>query len=182
MGGPPPAETDSDAAAQQSEQERRASRIISPLAQRLGGRLEGWVRREAILGCAALWCMALLAAFAGSLASTPPAGAAPHPSRGAVFQQAQVAGGYIIMLKVTPAKFGTNTFTATVLNAQGHPVTNAKVLIQLMMVEMDMGVEQAQLKPSSSLPAGTYTGQADLTMGGYWHILVKVLPPTHPNG
>ena len=40
-----------------------------------------------------------------------------------------------------------------------------------------MGVSYAQLLPSSSLPPGAYTGQSDLTMGGHWNILVKVLPP-----
>ena len=59
-------------------------------------------------------------------------------------------------------------------------MTNAEVLIQVTMVEMDMGVENAQLKPDNSLPAGSYIGQADLTMGGHWHILLKVLPPGAP--
>jgi hypothetical protein len=94
--------------------------------------------------------------------------------------QTQRVSGYTLTLKVTPARFGTNTFTATILDAQGQPVTNAEVLIQLTMVEMDMGVENAQLKPDASLPAGSYSGQADLTMGGHWHILLKVLPPNAP--
>ena len=41
---------------------------LSERAQRLVGRLEGWLRREAILGVAVLLCVALLGAFAGTLA------------------------------------------------------------------------------------------------------------------
>ncbi|HLW03595.1 MAG TPA: CopD family protein [Ktedonobacterales bacterium] len=149
---------------------------VPPHAQRLVGRMESWLRREALLGCAVLLCVALLAAFAGSLATTPAGAAAPSGSSGA-YLKTQVVGGYAITLQVTPAKFGTNTFTVTVLNAQKQPITNAEVLLQTTMVEMNMGVSYAQLLPSSSLPPGTYTGQSDLTMGGHWNILVKILPP-----
>jgi hypothetical protein len=152
---------------------------VAPRIQQLGGRLEGWLRREALLGCAVLLCVALLAAFAGSLATTPTGAAAPSASSGA-YVKTQTAGGYVITLTVSPAKFGTNTFTVKVLSAQGQPVTNAEVLLQNTMVEMDMGVEYTQLKPDPSLPPGTYTGQSDLTMGGHWNILVKVLPPQAP--
>lgn len=138
--------------------------------------MESWLRREALLGCAVLLCVALLAAFAGSLATTPAGAAAPSGSSGS-YLKTQVVGGYAITLQVTPAKFGTNTFTVTVLNAQKQPITNAEVLLQNTMVEMNMGVSYAQLLPSSSLPPGTYTGQSDLTMGGHWNILVKILPP-----
>jgi copper transport protein len=148
---------------------------IPPHTQRLGGRLEGWLRREALLGCVVLLCVALLAAFAGSLYAPPPAAAASTSS--GAFVQTQHVSGYTLTLKVTPARFGTNTFTATILDARGQPVTNAEVLVQVTMVEMDMGVENEQLKPDTSLPAGSYSGQADLTMGGHWNILLKVLPP-----
>jgi copper transport protein len=160
---------------QQGEKNPVSKNAVSSHTQRLVERLEGWLRREALLGCAVLLCVALLAAFAGSLSAPPPASAAPGTSTGA-FVQTQHVSGYTLTLKVTPAKFGTNTFTATILDAQGQPVTNAEVLIQVTMVEMDMGVENTQLKPDTSLPAGSYTGQADLTMGGHWNILLKVLP------
>lgn len=162
--------------ANRANKQQEEKNAISVPAQRLGERLAGWLRREALLGCAVLLCVALLAAFAGSLSAPPPASASASSSTG-VFVQTQHVSGYTMTLKVTPAKFGTNTFTATILDAQGQPVTNAEVLIQVTMVEMDMGVENEQLKPDASLPAGSYTGQADLTMGGHWNILIKVLPP-----
>jgi copper transport protein len=149
-----------------------------PRAQRLMGRLEGWLRGEALLGCAVLLCVAGLSAFAGSLAYSPPVGASSASVSSGVFVKTQQVQGYTITLKVSPAKFGVNTFTATVQDAQKQPVTGAEVLIQTNMVEMDMGVSYAQLKPDPSLPPGSYTGQSDFTMGGHWTILVKVLPPT----
>ncbi len=171
------AETMSEDASHPSNTGNGNGRDVAPHVQRLVGRLEGWLRREALLGCAVLLCVALLAAFAGSLAYSPPVGASSAGSSSGVFVKTQKAGDYAITLKVSPAKFGTNTFTATILDAQGQPLLNAQVLIQTNMVEMDMGVQYAQLKPDSSLPPGTYTGQSDLTMGGHWTILVKVLPP-----
>jgi putative copper export protein len=142
--------------------------------QRLMEGLERWLRREALIGCVVLLCVALLAAFAGSLAVAPPTGAGAGSSSGA-FLQTKIVQSYSLTLKVTPATFGTNTFVATVLDPQGQSVSNAQVLIQTMMVEMDMGVGNAQLKPLSASP-GVYSGQADLTMGGHWNILLKVLP------
>ena len=173
--------SNSSAAAPFSQEKQGAEqsdgREISPRTHRLAGHIEGWLRREALLGCAVLLCVALLAAFAGSLATSPAGGAAAPISTSGAFVKTQMAEGYAITLKVTPARFGTNTFTITVLNPQSQPLTGAEVLLQNTMVEMDMGVSYAQLKPSSSLPPGTYTGQSDLTMGGHWNILVKVLPP-----
>lgn len=172
------AERAAEASPNREDQKHGEKNPVTAHAQRLAGGLEGWLRREALLGCAVLLCVALLAAFAGSLYAPPPAAAA-GPSSGA-FVQTQHVSGYTMTLKVTPARFGTNTFTATILDAKGQPVTNAEVLIQVTMVEMDMGVENEQLKPDTSLPAGSYSSQADLTMGGHWNILLKVLPPNAP--
>ncbi|HEU5441860.1 MAG TPA: copper resistance protein CopC [Ktedonobacterales bacterium] len=138
----------------------------------LSDRLQNWLRREALVGVLILGCVALLAAFAGSL--TPPAQAAP-PASGA-FVQTQQVSGYAITLKVTPVTFGTNTFTATVRDAQGNPVEGAQVLIQTTMLDMDMGVQNVQLQPIGASAPGSYTGQGDLTMAGHWGIAVKVLP------
>ncbi|HEX6776771.1 MAG TPA: copper resistance protein CopC [Ktedonobacterales bacterium] len=166
-----------EASSNRENQQHDEKNPVTAHIQRLAGGLEGWLRREALLGCAVLLCVALLAAFAGSLYAPPPA-ATSSPT--GAFVQTQHVSGYTMTLKVTPARFGTNTFTATILDAKGQPVKNAEVLIQVTMVEMDMGVENEQLKPDTSLPAGSYSGQADLTMGGHWNILLKVLPPNAP--
>ena len=52
--------------------ENQDAEEISEQAQDLANRLEDWLRREAMLGMAVLLCVALLDAFAGTLASIPP--------------------------------------------------------------------------------------------------------------
>jgi copper transport protein len=150
--------------------------VISGGARKLAGRLEDWLRREAILGLGVLLCAALLGAFAGSLATapTPIAGA----SSGAYVNTATTTpnGDYAVTLKVAPAKFGTNTFLATVKDKSGKPVEGASVLLQMTMLDMDMGTESLQLQTVGPDSPGTYGGQADLDMGGHWGLAVKVLP------
>lgn len=146
---------------------------LSVTAARLTVALEEWLRREALLGVAVLLCVALLAAFAGSLM---PAGASTDAPAPLVYVSApQSAGGLTVILKVVPATFGTNTFTVTVRDAAGHPVTGAGVLLTTQMLDMDMGVQTDQLQPMAATP-GVYSGQSDLTMAGHWAITVKVLP------
>jgi copper transport protein len=145
-------------------------------ARKLAGRLEDWLRREAILGLGVLLCAALLGAFAGSLATapTPIAGA----SSGAYVNTATTTpnGDYAVTLKVAPAKFGTNSFLATVKDKSGKPVEGASVLLQTTMLDMDMGTQSLQLTPVGADSPGTYGGQADLDMGGNWSFVIKVLP------
>jgi copper transport protein len=150
---------------------------VSGGARKLAGRLEDWLRREAILGLGVLLCAALLGAFAGSLATapTPIAGA----SSGAYVNTATTTpnGDYAVTLKVAPAKFGTNSFLATVKDKNGKPVEGASALLQTTMLDMDMGTQSLQLQAVGADSPGTYGGQADLDMGGDWGLAVKVLPP-----
>ena len=140
----------------------------------LAAALEDWLQREAALGVAILGCVALLAAFAGSLAPAPPPASAatntPYVSA------PQTAGGLTVTLRVAPAAFGTNSFTVIVHDASGKPVDGAGVTIATQMLDMDMGIQTTQLKPAGQ--AGVYSGQADLTMAGHWAIIVGVLPAT----
>ncbi len=140
----------------------------------LSVRLEDWLRREAMLGAAVLLCAALLGAFAGTLA-TPTTGTIATTASGP-FLQTQQAGNYAITLNVTPAKFGANTFTVTIKERNGAPVSNAIVVLTTIMLDMDMGEESVVLKPVGASSPGVYTGQTDLTMGGHWKLLVKVVP------
>ena len=79
-------------------------------------------------------------------------------------------------LHVAPAKFGTNTFLATVKDKNGKPVEGASVLLQTTMLDMDMGTQSLQLRAVDTDSPGTYDGQADLDMGGDWSFAIKVLP------
>jgi copper transport protein len=158
----------------------RTSALPAP-TQRLAERLEDWLRREAMIGVVILFCVALLAAFAGSLTPATASGAttsaATPATRSAHVVQTQHASNYAITLDVTPAAFGTNTFTVKVQDAQGKAVDGASVLLQTTMLDMDMGVQNVQLKAVGASAPGTYSGQSDLTMAGHWDLLIKVLPP-----
>lgn len=145
----------------------------SSAAARLAGQIEKWLRREAILGVGVLLCVALLAAFAGTLSPTV-AGSGTGGSSGP-FNQTQVISGYHIALNVTPARFGTNTFTVVLTDSHGKPVQGASVLLQTHMLDMDMGTQSTQLKATGA--AGTYSGKSDVTMAGHWEATCKILPP-----
>ncbi len=139
-------------------------------------KLEDWLRREAMLGAGVLLCVALLGAFAGTLATPAPGGATATASSGP-FQATQQVGGYSISMNVTPAKFGTNTLTATVKDSKGQLVKSAIVVVTTNMLDMDMGEENVALKAVGASNPGVYSGQGDLTMGGHWELIVKVVPP-----
>jgi len=146
----------------------------APMVTRLAQALEEWLQREALLGVGVLLCVALLGAFAGSLYSQP---LPPTAKSAGAFVQTQTSGGYHVTLKVSPGIFGANTFTVTVTDGQGKPVSGAAVLIQASDLDMDMGTQSAQLKEIGASAPGAYAAQADLTMAGHWQITVKVLPP-----
>ena len=137
--------------------------------------MQDWLRREALLGVGVLLCVALLALFAGTLAPTQ--AAIPASSGGGAFKQTHTVSGTAITLQVSPLKFGQNTFTVTVANAQGQPTPGAAVLLLTQNLDMDMGQQSLQLQPVGAAQPGVYSGQGDLTMAGHWDLEVKVLPP-----
>jgi len=129
------------------------------------------------MGKRAVLCIFLALAITGcgsTVAATPAPTATPSAG---VFVQTQHAGGYAITLKVVPAAFGTNTFTVTVKDKQAKAIDGGSVLIQTQSLDMDMGVQSAQLKAMGASAPGSYSGQTELTMPGDWDITVKVLPP-----
>jgi copper transport protein len=160
-----------------AEQADSAGRL-SQRAVRLTGALEAWLQREAALGIIVLLCVALLAAFAGTLSPAIASPASPTGggiSSGPYISTPVVHNGVSVSLTVDPDRFGTNTFTVTLKDANGHPISGAGVIIATQMLDMDMGVQTAQLQPTNT--PGIYSGQSDLTMAGNWQITVKVLPP-----
>ena len=134
-----------------------------------------WVQREAIIGVAILLCVALLGAFAGTLAPAPPAVTKTGSFSGPLLQT-QSVGGYTVSLKVAPDTFGTNTFTVTLADTKGHPMLGAAVLAETTMLDMDMGTDVLQLQADSS-SQGTFSGQSELTMAGHWQVRLRILPP-----
>ena len=150
-----------------------AGDAASDETRRLRGQMQDWLRREAIVGVGVLLCVALLALFAGTLTPTQ---AAPTTSAGA-FKQTHTVSGYAITLQVDPVKFGQNTFTVTVADAHGAPVTGGSALLLTSDLDMDMGSQSLQLQPAGTSQPGVYSGQGELTMAGNWQLTVKVLPP-----
>jgi copper transport protein len=166
--GTVPAATNTDL---QNESSLTDKQSLSAYAYSLGRSLEHWLRLEAMLGAIVLLCVALLAAFAGSLTvPTPP----PSQPTGLV-TQTKTVDGHTITLKVAPATFGTNTFTVIVKNAQGQPEKGAAVLISTTMLDMDMGTETTQLQADPN-QSGVYSKQADLNMAGHWQVSVRIIP------
>jgi copper transport protein len=167
--------SDDDGAGNEDTSADNAVSPLSPRARALEERLRDWLRREAFLGGVVLLCVALLGIFAGSLSpAAPTAGAA---TSGGLVVQTRQAGPYKVTLKVTPASFGSNTFTVSLKDAQGKPVDGAAVTITTIMLDMDMGPGSLQLQPQAALGPGVYTGDTDLTMAGHWQINVKIVPP-----
>ena len=151
------------------------STALSPHAYVLGKRLEYWLRLEGALGVCILLCVALLSAYAGSLAPSTDAAGSPQSTGPVPVVQTKDVADYAITLHVTPATFGTNTFLVVVKDKQGHAITGAAVLVDTTMLDMDMGTDEIQLHADSQQP-GTYSIQGDLTMAGHWQIGVRVLP------
>jgi hypothetical protein len=135
-----------------------------------------WVQREAIIGGGILLCVALLGAFAGTLAPAPPAVATKTGQFSGPFLQTQSIQGYNVTLKVAPDTFGTNTFTVIIADAHGHPVQGAAVLAETTMLDMDMGSDALQL-PADPSSVGTFSGQSGLDMAGHWQVRLRILPP-----
>lgn len=128
-------------------------------------------RVRALIG-AALVALALL----WSVHVATSAGAAPTAA-GETFQQTQVlAGGATVMLRVTPARLGVNTFAVTVHDSAGNPVHAASATLTLDMLDMDMGAQQITLAPSpgSQGSGGSYTGAGALVMPGAWQATVRL--------
>src|SRR5258708_885042 len=109
-------------------------------------------------------------------APAPPAAATKTGQFSGPFLQTQSVQGYHVTLKGAPDTFGTNTFTVTIADAQGHPVQGAAVLAETTMLDMDMGTDVLQLQADTS-SAGTFSGQSELTMAGHWQGRFAILPP-----
>jgi len=126
---------------------------------------------RALIG-AALIALALL----WSVHAATSASAAPTATGGAFARTQTLAGGATVMLRVTPAHLGVNTFAVTVRDSAGNPVHAASATLTLDMLDMDMGAQQITLAPSpgSQGSGGSYTGAGALVMPGAWQATVRL--------
>ena len=84
-----------------------------------------------------------------------------------------VSGNLMIGVRVEPdpPREGENTFKIFVADANGKPVTDAKVAFKVEMPTMGMGGGEIQAKGDGK---GAYTGKASTSMAGTWHMSVTV--------
>jgi putative copper export protein/methionine-rich copper-binding protein CopC len=137
-----------------------------------------WMRVEAIVGVSVLLCAALLAPLAGTLAPGPASASGSFGASGGTQTLTQKADNLTVTLSVNPGKFGTNTFTLVVKNPDGSAASNGTVFLELNMVEMDMGTNEVDLKPTTA--PGTYTGQGAIAMAGHWTIQAVIRTKEDP--
>jgi copper transport protein len=105
-----------------------------------------------------------------SVAATPRPTRTPVPSR--PFSQTQAVKDLQIGLEVTPASIGENSVRVTVQDANGMPKDIQKVLLAFEMLEMEMGVTEAD-----AILEGNGRFVADkswLSMVGTWRVRVTV--------
>ena len=93
--------------------------------------------------------------------------------RGANMPTMYISGDLRIGVKVEPdpPREGENTFKIFVADADGKPVTDAKVAFKIEMPTMGMGGGEVQAQGDGK---GVYTGKASTSMAGTWHMSVTV--------
>ncbi|WP_371873769.1 CopD family protein [Dictyobacter arantiisoli] len=137
--------------------------------------LEQVLRWEPVLGAALLVCTGLMNVFAGTLlpaaANQAPAAqtVAVRPFHATVQTKDKQ---FTIMLTVSPNRFGTNVFTASVLDSKGKPDIQVGVTVYATMLDMDMGTNP----PINLLPDGKghFSQSGDLNMAGHWGLRIEV--------
>ena len=141
-------------------------------------RLMSVLRWEPLLGVGVLICAGLMNVFAGTL--LPASVNQPPPTTPT--QQVKPFNALVktsdhlftVKLTVSPNRFGSNVFTATVMNSKGTVVTNVGVSIYTTMLDMDMGTNAINLQPDGK---GHFSATGDLDMGGNWALRVQIRAP-----
>jgi copper transport protein len=167
----------------QEEQANASTEQVEQLEREVGKqatRLTKTLRWEPLLGIGVLLCTGLMNVFAGTLLpATPPP--APPPAQ----QQTQASkpftttvkttdNQFTIQLKVSPNRFGPNTFTVKVLDKNGKPDTNVGVSIYTTMLDMDMGTQTVNLQPDNQ---GGFNANGFLDMSGDWQLRIQIRTP-----
>lgn len=71
-------------------------------------------------------------------------------------------------------KAGDNTLTISITDAQGKPISGAKITTSVAMTSMDMGTTHPAVTEKGG---GKYITTATFSMAGPWRVKVKVTPP-----
>jgi copper transport protein len=142
-------------------------------------RLTKTLRWEPLLGIGVLLCTGLMNVFAGTLLpTTPPTTPPPAQQTQAIKPFTTTVkttdNQFTIQLKVSPNRFGPNTFTVKVLDKNGKPDTNVGVSIYTTMLDMDMGTQSVNLQPDNQ---GGFNANGFLDMSGDWQIRIQIRTP-----
>jgi copper transport protein len=174
-------------ASNQADQSKTESdHALKSIAQQVKlreGRLSRDTRRltqiliwEPLLGVAVLICVGLMNVFAGTL--TPTAAQQQQTTAKARPYSTTVKttdNRFTIDFNVNPNRFGTNVFTASVIdNKTGKPTTNVGISLFTTMLDMYMGTDSVKLLPDGK---GHFSASGDLSMGGNWQIRIQIRTP-----
>lgn len=92
------------------------------------------------------------------------------------FFQMQIADTLMAHLEITPGYVGENTFTVTLYDSEGNPLSDAS-LIRLRFDHTEQALGQSELRPELA-PGGTYTVTgSNLSIPGIWRIRMTVQRP-----
>jgi copper transport protein len=148
------------------------------------GRLTGLTRRltttlrwEPLLGVAVIACVGLMNVFAGTLSPIAvPQQQATAPASTIFNTTVKTTDNrFTVSLNINPNRFGTNIFSATVVdNKTGKPTTDVGVSLYTTMLDMDMGTDTVNLLPDGK---GHFSAPGDLAMGGNWQIRIQIRTP-----
>jgi mono/diheme cytochrome c family protein len=94
---------------------------------------------------------------------SPTAASAPAPGP----ETPEPRGGLTFILTESPAQPGPGSFVLRITDAQGNPVNDATVTVEVDMADMPMGVTTGT---ATALGAGSYSFRSSFAMAGNWHI------------
>ncbi|MFL5625319.1 MAG: copper resistance protein CopC [Ktedonobacteraceae bacterium] len=137
-------------------------------------RLSGILRWEPLLGVVVIVCVGLMNVFAGTLTPTAAGQSQQPPGKVQAFNTSvhTTDNKFTVKLNVNPNRFGTNTFTTTVIdNHTGKPTSDVGVSLYTTMLDMDMGTDSINLLPDGK---GNFSGHGDLSMSGDWQIRIQI--------
>jgi copper transport protein len=137
--------------------------------------LKSVLRWQPLLGVGLLICAGLMNVFVGTLAPVTTS-AAPVAKNSPFNKTVKTTDKkFTITLNINPDRFGSNIFTATVIdNVTSQPATNVGVSLDTTMLDMDMGTDTLTLQPGRK---GQFSASGDLSMPGNWQVRIIIHTP-----
>jgi len=152
--------------AERTDEEKGAGSLAAGKLQRAFRRT---IRTEAML-------MVFLLLVVGGLTSlSPPPPSSPTSSLGGAFIRQGQAANLDYRLVINPGKVGQNSIEVALTDMSGRPLQGADaVIIRFTMLDMDMGIQEADLQPIANKPGHYATTDSSLSMSGHWQITLLV--------